>query len=306
MTEHVVYLDKIFIGNLAVNYLILWTSGRLARVRGNSIRLLIAAGIGSIYAVLMFLPGTGQYFYFFIKIAVSLIMVGVAFLPLPVRRYLACVGFFYLGSFILGGAVMGFSYLIYRGGYYQGVRNVLGVVERYLLPGLILAALVLFAASVVVPRHVRSRIKKDDLKMPVTICLWGKKVVVEGLVDTGNSLTDPVSGVPVMVVEYGALKDILPDPLKTAMELYRDGMAVVSVMAETQWNDRLRLIPFKSLGNDKGLLLGIRPDCLEIKTGSEIKRVDKTVLAIHNSSLDPGRQYSALLHPDLIENVPAA
>ncbi|GBF34441.1 sporulation sigma-E factor processing peptidase [Desulfocucumis palustris] len=306
MSEHVVYLDKVFIGNLAVNYLILRTSGRLAGVRGNRIRLLVAAGLGSLYAVLMFLPGTGRYFYFFIKIAVSLLMVGVAFLPLPVRRYLSCLGFFYLGSFLLGGAVMGFSYLIYRGGYYQGVKNVLEVVDRYLWPGLILAALVLLGASVAVPRQLRGRLKKDALKMPVTIILWGKKVVVEGLVDTGNSLTDPVSGVPVMVVEYGALKNILPDPLKAAMEKYRDGMTVVSVMAGTRWNERLRLIPFKSLGNDRGLLLGIRPDCLEIKSGSEIKRVEKTVLAIHNSRLDPGRQYSALLHPDLVENVPAA
>ncbi|KJS14691.1 MAG: hypothetical protein VR69_16640 [Peptococcaceae bacterium BRH_c4b] len=306
MGENVVYLDNVFIGNLAVNYIILWVAGRMTGIRGGWVRLLLAAGLGSLYAVLMFLPGTGQYFYFFIKIAVSLAMVGLAYAPLPARRFIACLGFFYLGSFLLGGMVIGFSYLIYRGGYFSGVKYVLTIINRYLWPAFTLAVLCTLLAALLAPAIVRRRLKKDALKLPVTICLWGNKVVVEGLVDTGNSLTDPVSGVPVMVVEYAAVRDILPAPLKAAVELYSDGMLVLSAMADTPWNNRLRLIPFKSLGTDKGLLLGIRPDCLEIKSERGIKRVVQTVLAIHNSSLAPGREYSALLHPDLIDSAPAA
>jgi stage II sporulation protein GA (sporulation sigma-E factor processing peptidase) len=306
MGESVVYLDKVFIGNLVVNYVILRVAGHLAGVRGGRVRLLLAAGLGSLYAVLMFLPGTGDYFYFFVKIAVSLVMVGMAYAPLPPRRFMACLGFFYLGSFLLGGMVLGFSYLIYRGGYLSGAKNVLAIIDRYLWPALFLAVPVMLMAARLAPAAVRRRFAKDNLKLPVTICLWGKKVVVEGLVDTGNSLSDPISGVPVMVVEYAAVRDILPTPLNAAVELYGDSMLVVSAMAETPWNNRLRLIPFRSLGNDRGLLLGIRPDCLEIKSSRGIKRVEQTVLAIHNSSLTPGGEYSALLHPDLIDSPPAA
>lgn len=306
MEKNVVYLDSVFIGNLAVNYIILWVAGRAAGIRGSRIRLLLAAGLGSLYAILMFLPGTGQYFYFFIKIAVSLAMVGLAYAPLPPGRYIACLGFFYLGTFLLGGMVMGFSYLIYRGGYFSGVRNMVAIINLYMWPALVVAMLGILLAARLAPVAVRRRLKKNALKLPVTICLWGKKVVVEGLVDTGNSLTDPVSGVPVMVVEYAAVRDILPDPLKAAVDLYGDGILVLSAMADTSWSNRLRLIPFKSLGNDKGLLLGIRPDCLEIESEQGIKRVEKTVLAIHKSSLASGREYSALLHPDLIGSLPAA
>lgn len=306
MTLEVVYLDKIFIGNLAMNYVILWFAGKFGQVRAGRLRLLAGAGLGSLYAILMFFPGTRQYFSFYVKIVVSLLMVAAAFAPLPPRRMLVCLGFFYLGSFALGGMVMGFSYLVYQGGYFSGAKYVMEIMDRYMMPGLPLAVLCIWLVTRLIPKYMRSKIKKDSFRLPVTIHLWGKRTVVNSLVDTGNNLTDPVTGVPVMVVEYAAVRDILPEPMRLAIEKYGDGMGVVSALSQTDWTERLRLIPFRSLGNDKGLLLGIRPDRVEIESESGIKAVDRLVLAIHNSRLDPGSAYRALLHPDLLDKATAA
>lgn len=306
MTSNIVYLDKVFIGNLAMNYVILWCAGKFGQVRVGCLRLLAGAGLGSLYSILMFFPETQQYFSFYVKVAVSLLMVVVAFTPLPPRRMLVCLGFFYLGSFGLGGMVMGFSYLVYQGGYFTGAKYVTEIMDRYMFPGLVLGVLCAWLVTHLVPKYMRGKIKKDSFRFPVTIHLWGKKTVVNGLVDTGNNLTDPVTGVPVMVVEYSAVKDILPESLRSAIELYGDGMQAVRALSETPWTDRLRLIPFRSLGNDKGLLLGIRPDLVEIESQTGIKAVDRLVLAVHNSRLDPGSEYRALLHPDLLDKATAA
>lgn len=306
MTTNIVYLDKFFLGNLAMDYLILWCAGRLGQVRAGNLRLLAGAGLGSLYSILIFIPGTQQLFSPYVKIAVSLLMVAAAFAPLPPRRMLTCLVFFYLGSFGLGGMVMGFSYLIYRGGYFTGAQLVMQTVDRYMLPVMVLAALCIWAAANLAPRYLRGRVKKCSHRLPVIISLWGKKVEVNSLVDTGNNLTDPVTGVPVVVVEYAAVKEILPEPLRSAIEQYGDGMQIVSKMYQTPWNDRLRLIPFRSLGNDKGLLLGIRPDRVEIKSGAQTISVNQLVLAIHNSRLDPGLEYRALLHPGLLDGATAA
>ncbi|MEW6424844.1 MAG: sigma-E processing peptidase SpoIIGA, partial [Bacillota bacterium] len=59
MAGYVVYLDQVFLGNLLMNYLILWSAGRLSNARTCAFRLALAAGLGSLYSLLTFLPGTG-------------------------------------------------------------------------------------------------------------------------------------------------------------------------------------------------------------------------------------------------------
>ena len=46
------------------------------------------------------------------------------------------------------------------------------------------------------------------------VCLRGKTVRLTALRDTGTSLSDPVSGQPVLVVSRGVLDPLLPPPVR--------------------------------------------------------------------------------------------
>ncbi len=46
----------------------------------------------------------------------------------------------------------------------------------------------------------------------------GRHAVVRALVDTGNRLREPVSGLPVMIVEQAKLRDFLPDDFDATRE----------------------------------------------------------------------------------------
>ncbi|MCL6479462.1 MAG: sigma-E processing peptidase SpoIIGA [Peptococcaceae bacterium] len=306
MYSSVVYLDKLFLGNLLVNGLLLWSAGRLSRIRVKYHRLLIGSSLGSLYSLAFFLPGMEQFFSFYVKIAVSLVMVAAAFAPLPPKKFGLCLSFFYLVSFAAGGMVIGFSYLVSHAGGFVQINNFLAIVNRYLWPGLLLTLLVLWAGVAVLPGYFKGRQRIEALRLPVTIYFEGRAAVVRGLVDTGNSLCDPVSGEPVVVVEHNAIRDVLPDPMKELAACTGNAIEVIERMMGTPWSSRLRLIPFHSLGSDRGILLGIKPDRVEFLRDSRIQRVDRVVIGIHGHRLDAGEEYNAIINPSLLDRaIPA-
>ena len=77
--------------------------------------------------------------------------------------------------------------------------------------------------------------------------------------DTGNALTDPISGQPVLVV--GA--DVARQMLGLSGEQLR---SPVETMAHCKIPG-LRLIPYRSVGNANAMLLAIRMDRVESKKG---------------------------------------
>ena len=306
MNTAVVYLDKVFIGNLLMNGLLLWAAGRFTQIKIKNYRIILGAGLGSLYALAFFLPGAELFYTFYMKIVVSLIMVAVAFAPVPPRRFIQCLCFFYLVSFTAGGVVIGFSYLANETGGVGPIQNFVAIVNKYLWSGLLLTLALLWASVAVLPRFFQGRQRIEAVKMLITIYFEGKGVTVRGLVDTGNSLCDPISGEPVVVVEHDAIKEVLPGPMQEQEACDGDAICVIEKMMETPWSVRLRLIPFQSLGNDRGILLGIKPDRIEFVKDSRVQRVDQVIIGIHNRNLDSARDYHAIINPSLLDRAISA
>ena len=81
-----------------------------------------------------------------------------------------------------------------------------------------------------------------------------KRVCMTALCDTGNTLRDPVSGLPVLVVDataayrlLGLEESALRQPIETISRGIYPG---------------LRLIPYSAVGQTAGMLLGLRVDQL--------------------------------------------
>jgi len=63
---------------------------------------------------------------------------------------------------------------------------------------------------------------------------------------------------------------------------------------------RFRLIPFTSLGKENGMLIGFRPDYIEVGENAEKKGITDVIIGIYNRALSKNNNYSALLSPELI------
>lgn len=303
MGGYTVYIDQVFLGNLVMNYIVLWAAGRLGRVYASFYRLLLAAAIGSIYSLLTFVPGLDQLFNLPFKLLFSLIMVIAAFAPLPWRVFAGCLGFFYLASFSLGGMVLGFTYLLHTNtSLINEIEQIPDVISKYFWPGCLLALFFTWLCYTAGSWLLRKRLNQKRLRVPLIISLCGKRIEIEALLDTGNSLTDPLTGEPVIVVEYTALKEALPPAVEGFFkEKNSDFNSLLDALSGTPWVTRFRVIPYQSLGLEHGLLIGVRPDSVEINQDGKKVLVNKVVVGIYYQRLHADSTYHALLHPDLLK-----
>lgn len=303
MAGVVIYLDMVLLVNLIMDYIILWATGRLAQVNTNGWRLLAGSTLGSAYALTLFSPHQERWLWFLVKVLFSLCMLLLTFYPLSWQKLLQVLVCFYLVSFIMGGAVLGGLYL----------SNNLLVTPAlagkgmllYPVPSTWLALAVL--AAVFLVNWGSALIKKNFwqalLQLPIVIGFNGKRLALKALVDTGNNLRDPLTGRPVIIVEYQALKPILPEEMRLKVRAGEEPELekIITSLAGTPWATKVRVIPFHSLGRTGGLLLGFKPDEVVIFWEERLIKITDVVIGLCWERLAPGGNYRALLHPDLLQ-----
>lgn len=298
-----VYLDTVFLINFTMDFFILWAAAKLGRLRTSFKRLCLGAFIGALYSVMIFFPYMPFVTTFLVKVLCSLVMVLVTFGFINFRRFLKSAAYFYLVSFIMGGAVLGSIYLFDNNPDFietwNGIAvNAINFKTAWLLVGLIIAIILgLWGAS-----YIRKNLQQGPWLVRVYIELFNNFIEVDALVDTGNQLNDPISKEPVMVIEHKKFAAVLPPELIKMLDKKElpplDEQ--INALAGSPWTTRVRLIPFSSLGNQNGMLIGIKPDKVKIKDGDKIYFNSKVVIGIYHLKLCPQGTYQALVHPDML------
>ncbi len=298
-----IYLDIIVLENIVVNYLILMATARISKSRTSSLRLFLGALTGALYLALMILmPDMKIYTTVFSKFLLSLAMTAITFYIDRISTFIKTLAMFYAVTFIFAGA--GFALLFFNNGG-SIVRNGVIITSLPLLGTKWSEILLALALTLIILRIFRdllqSRIIKDKLLVQLLISFDSKSIGLYALVDTGNSLFDPLTNMPVVVVEFNAIKDILPAEIRGIFE--KDGEndlnAVTDTISGTSWFSRFRLIPFTSLGKENGMLIGFRPDYIEIDSDDRKKGISDVIVGIYNRALSRNEKYKALLNPEL-------
>lgn len=303
MPTYAVYVDQVFMGSLVMNYMILWAAAKLGGVTHNRWRLLGGASLGAFYSLVLFVPAWHGFLAPGYKLMASLLMVAAAFLPRPPVKAIVLLGYFYLATFALGGTVQGvISFLQhkYEGGVMTGVMQ---AVDAYLWYGILLSMAIFWALGRVVPAQMRKRMMLPLLRSDLAVSFGGQTVRLPALLDTGNSLSDPVTGNPVVIAEYEPLKSILSQRVREAVEKYGPdhGAAVLRELGDEITSGHFRLIPYRSVGRESGWLVAFRPDEVELRQGGHIYRTGRVVVALCGERLDGETPCRALVPPALLD-----
>ena len=248
-----VYLDLLMVLNFAVDLLLLVGTNRLAGHPLGVRRAMPAAVLGGIYGGVCLVPGFAFLGNTLWRL-VCLGLMGVLAFGANQNGLRRMVLFVFL-SMALGGIAVG----LHQGGFVSLVLSAGGVC---------FLCLVGFRGKATGQQYV-----------PVSIDHKGTRLNLTALVDTGNTLRDPVTGMEVLVVEDGVAWQLLgltPEQVAHPIE------AMANVPG-------LRLIPYRAVGQRAGLLLGMRPEKLEMN-GKE----RACVIAFAPQNLGQG-QYQALV-----------
>lgn len=249
-----VYLDLLILLNFLVDLLLIMGTNRLSGHPMGLKRALPSALLGGIYAGACVLPGFGFLGNILWRL-VCLGLMGIIAFGLSQSGLRRGVLFVFL-SMALGGIAMGLG----NGGFWSLVLSAGGVC---------FLCLVGFRGRAGAQHYV-----------PIAIHHGGQTVSLTALVDTGNTLRDPVSGRPVLVVDVASASKLLP--------LTHEQLAHPVETLATAKLPGLRLIPYSAVGQSAGLLLGIRADRVEVE-GKEAEYI----VAFAPQNLGHG-QYQAL------------
>ena len=283
----VIYVDTLFLLNAAVDYLLLLASARLAGEPLARLRFLLGAALGGLYAVAIFLPGLSFLARPPCRLAAAVLMVLAAFWKS--RRLLRQVVIFLALSCAFGGGVLAIGLLGGRG---------LTLSNGVLYSGMDLKIVLLSAAgcygalTLLFQRTGRHTAAAGELR-PVRLTLGERQVSLTALVDTGNTLTDPATGRPVLVAEADCVEELLPPGIRPSPADLRDPAGALERL-EDPWRRRFRLLPYRSVGVDRGLLLAVRVD--QVQVGEEDR--GPMLAALSPTPVSDGGGYRALLGAD--------
>jgi len=293
------YLDIIWLDNLLLNFIVLWITRKLARNASSMWRTWCSAAIGAFYAVFLILPGFSWLSMLPFKFLLSLIMLAAGFRIGNFRDFIKLFGYFYGITFLLGGAAIGFYYLFGKGIQVSGGVFLIKDFPARILVFAIIFVIILYRLSW---PYLQFRINRNKLVYQVRIRCDKKCITLDAFLDTGNELTDPISGCPVMVVEYDKIRSILPAEIQ---QIYVNGREndlkeIIRAVEQSDWIGRLCIVPYRTLGHSDGLLFAFRPDNVQILTNGTWVEAGDTLIGIRNQELSHSGEYHALIQPHII------
>ncbi len=296
----IVYLDVVLIENLCMNYIILFATAYILKLKRNHIRIIISALIGGIYSIIAYMQILKIYSNFFMKIILSVAMVYIAYNPKSIKQLIKQLVMFYLISFVFGGCSFALLYFIKP----QDILMKNGVyIGTYPIKIALLGGIVGFTISVIAFKIVKRKLSQKDIYCKIIIYINEKNIEVNAMLDTGNMLKDPITRMPVIVVEKDILYGIIPDKILDNLEKIIGGDVENELYEDenVEYISKFRVIPFTSLGKQNGLLLGIKADKILIENDSNKEKIKNVIIGIYDKKLSKKNRYNALIGLEILE-----
>lgn len=259
------YVDSLIIINFIMNMCLLILTDRYTGRTATRTGILIGGIFGTVcFIVPMLCMG-----HYVLKMLIGTVVgaLGMIFLSFNIR---SCAAFmkiilsFIKYSFLLGGSVLFFEKIL--GNCVDGHNSVLTIAAE----GIIVTILLL-----------KSIQKKERETLCSVVLRKGNNFIeTTALIDSGNSLMEPISGEAVSI-----LKVNLFNQLMSGDELYR-------------------LIPFKSVGTPHGMLRGYRVDEIVIERSGLQKKCENVWIAVDNGTDFHGSaedEVGLILNPQILE-----
>ncbi|MGL5259694.1 MAG: sigma-E processing peptidase SpoIIGA [Lachnospiraceae bacterium] len=105
-----------------------------------------------------------------------------------------------------------------------------------------------------------------------------QKIVIKGLIDTGNSLYDPITKKPISIIDKECF----------------------STYSFTVLEEKFHAIPFSSVGKNNGILKGYEIKKMTVKINEEEMEVLKPIIAISEEKISNQNKYQIIIHPDFM------
>lgn len=254
------YIDVFFLVNFMMDYLMLLIEKKILKCSATHGNICIGAVLGSLMtSVIICLPIPYAFIKFMLfHIVVNTVMIRVGLKIKFGKTFLKAIVMLYISGFLLGGV---FTYL------HQYIR----------ITSLFFAvAMASYYVVLGIFKLLGSTIRSGRYQCSVDLYMNDKKHTVEAIIDTGNGLTDVVTGDPVSILGKSAATELL------AEEKMRG----------------IRFIPYHSIGKSEGILPVIRLDKMCVHN-QETYWIEKPLIGIAEEEISEHGECKLILNPDI-------
>lgn len=260
------YVDSLFLVNFVMNLLMLELVNMTLMCTATRRRVIAGAVAGALIYLLPFcLSGPGWLKLFLGLAAGTAAMIEVTFRLRSLKAFCRVAERLFLYSFLTGGILL----FVIR--CFPSIRDVLMNVF-----GIMGMGIVIFLE---IARLVRHKGQNSEI-CRVVLTGSGSRITVSALIDTGNSLVEPVSGKPVSVLEKSVF--------------------------EALWRETgpggFRAIPYHSVGKKNGILQGYLIPEIQIERDGVVKVCRDVYVGISDENISCSNNYKMILNPDLLES----
>lgn len=290
---YVVYIDILFAINWSMDILIFYCITLVLNKKIKYWRIIIAGMIAAlIYCMLVISPILQSIPYWLYTLFIPTCSILYLYKPCSLKTFLKIYLLAMMIAAVFGGLIFNIWYTF---GTYVEEINTMGI---YMLVGIGLVISCFFYSSFY---FLRRRFIFPAFEYQLKLKNYGKSSQLSALLDTGNLLYTPISHLPVIVVEYESVKNLLTEGQRMNFESYRNSSE--KEIEEGIMSGKCKpdvLIPFNSVGCKSGYLWGFKVEEVTIKRLTGEKAISNCMIGISNESLFSDRQYHALLHPEFI------
>jgi stage II sporulation protein GA (sporulation sigma-E factor processing peptidase) len=293
--------------NFIIDGALLLATGWTRKIKMKGWRIAAGAGIGASYVILMLFPEMSFLFTLLIKFLFSLIMLLVAYGYGQLQRFLRTLGAFYLVNFVAAGGILGIHYMLLSSsdvmnGIWYTHTGGLSFELKLSLGFVLLAVALVIWFYVQVTRSSQRQKEVNQWITDVTIHLESFEYSCKGLIDTGNRLYDPLTKLPVMVVEVESWKSYLPENWIKHIQKAEVEQILMDLDNECfNGRERIRLVPFRGINKNGQFMLAIKPDKVLVRFNEQWITTDNVLIGFDGGRLSSDGAYQAILHPALIE-----
>ena len=301
-----VYVDVIWLLNWLFDCLLLYWTAVILKRRVPFWRILAGGFIGSLIILLAFFSNAAWVDDMYMKLLFSVFMVLMAFGFHRLKLFVKSLATLYFMTFLSGGILLGLHYFFSFQVANMSTSTQIGM-NRFGDPMSWLFIMIGFPLAWQFSKRTLNGMEMTKLHyeqlVTVTLQVGDFKAVYKGLIDSGNQLYDPISKSPVMIVSILGKETDIPRDMLNLFEnpdlLMEQDEATVYT-----WGDRIRVIPYKVIGQNHQLLTAIKPDVLQIQQGDKVYQVKNGLISFTLQQLSAENSYQCIVHPKMLTGIP--
>ncbi len=265
-------------------------------------RLFAGGFIGSLIILLSFTPLNVYTSHPISKFIFSILMVLITFGYKRLNFFIKALMTLYVSTFLIGGALMGAHYFIQYDSEWT-TKVLMTSVKGFGDP---ISWLFVFIGFPVAWHFSRKNVESMEMTkiqfdqiVKVSVKIDNETLTFKGLVDSGNQLYDPLSKLPVMFVSIKNQLDTIPESIKILAD---DPEVLLKGSGEfpEEWQNRLRIIPTRVIGQEHQLIIAVKPESILIEYKETQYLCEKGLVSFTIRQLSSEDAFQCIVHPKML------